>query len=75
MLIQAAEKWDIDLGNSYMIGDTPKDVEAGKKAGAKGVLVKTGYGQEAVLEGIGPDHVAENVLDAVRWALLDAGNR
>ena len=35
MLLQAAEEMNIDLTRSYMIGDMLKDIEAGKKAGAK----------------------------------------
>lgn len=42
MLLKAAERWDIDLGRSYMIGDTLNDVEAGKRAGCRGILFDTG---------------------------------
>jgi photosystem II stability/assembly factor-like uncharacterized protein len=37
-----------------MVGDTLKDIEAGAKAGAQGILVRTGYGEEAAAE-LGPD--------------------
>ena len=33
MLRQLARKWDIDLGQSVMIGDRPSDIEAGRRAG------------------------------------------
>lgn len=36
MLIRAAEKYNIDLNQSYMIGDSFSDVETGKNAGCKG---------------------------------------
>jgi len=42
MLLEAAEDLDIDLARSYMIGDMPQDIEAARKAGAKGILVRTG---------------------------------
>ena len=45
MLIQAAREMNIDLTRSYIIGDRYNDMEAGKKAGVKGILVKTGFGQ------------------------------
>ncbi|MCX5819059.1 MAG: HAD family hydrolase [Deltaproteobacteria bacterium] len=48
MLLLAAEELRIDPNCSYMVGDTLKDIEAGARAGAQGILVRTGYGEEAV---------------------------
>ena len=45
MLIQAAEDWKIDLSLSFMIGDTWKDMEAGKAAGCKTILLDIPYNQ------------------------------
>ena len=79
MLLQAAHDLDIELGNSYMIGDRYRDVETAKKVGVKGVLVKTGYGR-GVLQDVGPDvataenkpdFVAEDILEAVKWIMKD----
>lgn len=39
MLLKAAGKWDIELGKSWMLGDSPSDAAAGKKAGANTILV------------------------------------
>jgi D-glycero-D-manno-heptose 1,7-bisphosphate phosphatase len=57
-----------------MIGDKLSDVAAGHAAGTAGVLVLTGYGRgewEYQRRGhaVKPDHVAEDLLDAVEWAL------
>lgn len=42
MLLQAAKDWNIDLKNSYMIGDSQRDVEAGNNAGVKqSILIPT----------------------------------
>lgn len=75
MLLQAAQDLNIDLQLSYMIGDTIKDIEAALRAGAKGVLVRTGYGQEAERElasaDVRPDHVADDILAAVHWIMQD----
>ena len=71
LLFKAADEMEIDLGRSYMIGDMPKDVEAAKRAGAKGILVRTGYGQEHRAFDVEPDYIAGNILDAVRWILKD----
>ncbi len=35
MLLRAADDWNIDLAQSYMIGDSARDVEAGERAGVK----------------------------------------
>jgi len=35
LLLQAASEWNIDLTESYMIGDTERDVEAGNRAHCK----------------------------------------
>jgi D-glycero-D-manno-heptose 1,7-bisphosphate phosphatase len=50
MLLRAAEELRIDPNHSYMVGDTLKDIEAGARAGAQGILVRTGYGEEAAAE-------------------------
>jgi D-glycero-D-manno-heptose 1,7-bisphosphate phosphatase len=45
MLFQAAEEHNIDLPNSFMVGDKLADVEAGERAGCQTVMVLTGYGE------------------------------
>ena len=44
LLLRASQEMGIELACSYMVGDMPKDIEAAGKAGAKGILVQTGYG-------------------------------
>lgn len=49
MLLKAAEDLNIDLSQSYMIGDSESDIGAGKAAGCKTVLLNTGceyFGQD-----------------------------
>src|SRR4030066_1765871 len=43
MLMRAAQEMDINLAQSYIIGERTKDMEAGKSAGLKCILVKTGF--------------------------------
>ena len=74
LLVRAAEDLDLDLGRSVMVGDKPSDLEVAPKVGARSVLVLTGYGLgewEYRREhfGVTPDHVADDLLDAVEWAL------
>ncbi|MBI1866405.1 MAG: HAD-IIIA family hydrolase [Candidatus Staskawiczbacteria bacterium] len=39
LILEAAKELNIDLPNSYMIGDSLIDIEAGKKAGCKTILL------------------------------------
>jgi len=39
MLLEAIEKWDIDPQNSWIVGDSDKDILAGKGAGVRTVLI------------------------------------
>ena len=39
LLLQAAKDWNIDLSQSYMIGDSTRDLEAGRNAGCKQSLL------------------------------------
>lgn len=48
MLKQAAEEFDIDLSESFLIGDAWTDVEAGLAAGTRSILVMTGRGPQFV---------------------------
>jgi D-glycero-D-manno-heptose 1,7-bisphosphate phosphatase len=79
MILSAAGEFNISLTESYLVGDTFRDIQAAKSAGIKAILVKTGYGTK-LLDGGGndqttpenkPDYIAENILDAVQWILKD----
>jgi len=80
-LIRAAlKKYDIDVKNSVMVGDSAKDIECARRAGCRyAVLVKTGNYEQAVLslEGkkIYPDHIAGDLFEAVEWIIANADNR
>jgi D,D-heptose 1,7-bisphosphate phosphatase len=65
---KAAKDLDIDLVSSYMIGDTEKDINAGKKAGCTTVLVTTGPKTEN--EAIDrSDYSANSFKNAIHWIL------
>ncbi len=46
MLLEAAERWNIDLPNSWMIGDSMSDIEAGARAGTKTAYLVTQHSEE-----------------------------
>lgn len=47
MLIDAAAQLGLDLKNSWIVGDTWKDVQAGRSAGVRTILLATDYNTEA----------------------------
>ncbi len=70
MLLEAAKEWEIDLSQSYMIGDRYGDLSAGISAGCKTILV--GPGDSKVIKGEFPipDFKANSLWEAVEWILM-----
>ncbi|MCH8284932.1 HAD family hydrolase [candidate division KSB1 bacterium] len=77
MLTRAQNKFKINMSNSYKVGDKISDVDCGKNAGTKSILVMTGYGeeQEKLLQDRSPDEqpdfVADSLKEAVEWIKND----
>ena len=63
MLVRAAQEHGVDLGRSWMIGDKELDLGAGRNAGCRVALVRTGYG--AQVDGALADLVARDLAEAV----------
>lgn len=69
LLHQAAETMDIDLSNSWMVGDGLTDIEAGKRAGCRTILMcrmKCELCRLMEETGVRPDFIAADLLEAVR---------
>lgn len=65
MLERAAIEHGIELSHSWMIGDILDDIEAGKRAGCKTILIDNGNETEWVLnEYREPDHMAKDLFGA-----------
>ncbi|NNE10209.1 MAG: HAD family hydrolase [Gemmatimonadetes bacterium] len=74
MADRAAREHDIDLARSFLVGDSPSDIELARRAGMRSVLVLTGYGLGEVtyrreLWESEPDCISENLNTAVDWIL------
>ncbi|PLX67054.1 MAG: D,D-heptose 1,7-bisphosphate phosphatase [Denitrovibrio sp.] len=65
MIMQACEKYDIDLSRSVILGDKPSDVQAGKKAGLKmTILLSSQYINEKIPEA---DVFIANIKEAINF--------
>lgn len=76
MLLLAAREHELDLARSFMVGDRADDIEAGRRAGCRTVLVRSGYGRECEAQlapgGPGPDLIVEDLAEAA--ARIAAGD-
>ena len=66
MVLEAAAAYDIDLARSYFIGDKSADIECGRRAGTRTILVMTGYGAEQKCRA---DFTARDLGEAVEMVL------
>jgi len=65
LLLRAAQEHDIDLAQSWMIGDILNDVEAGHRAGCRAALIDNGNETEWTLSPARrPDLVARDLYEA-----------
>jgi D-glycero-D-manno-heptose 1,7-bisphosphate phosphatase len=72
MIGQAARDLDLDPRRSFMVGDKWIDVAAGRAAGARAILVRTGVGAEEERrphDGVTADAVVDNLAAATGWIL------
>ncbi len=65
----AAERFNISLQASAVVGDSVRDLESAKRIGCRSVLVQTGLAGSDAPVGLQADYVAEDLRDAVRWAI------
>ncbi len=57
MLIQAQQRFKIDMEQSYFVGDRASDIICGRNAGIKTVLLESGYGTQKLEQDVIPDFV------------------
>jgi D-glycero-D-manno-heptose 1,7-bisphosphate phosphatase len=74
LIDRAAREHNIDVKNSYMIGDKWIDVELGQRAGSHSILVQSGFapddpGNVRPKNLRDPDFIADTITDAVEWII------
>ncbi len=65
MLLEAAAALDLDLTNSWMVGDTDADVVAGKAAGCRTLLIRHPGSIHKRLRVVNPNMTADSLVDGV----------
>ena len=69
MIDAAAEKFNIDLSQSWMVGDTTMDMQTGVNAGVRTALVMTGDAGQDNKYDVTPTLVCKDLLEAVEMIL------
>lgn len=77
MLLQASKEHNIDLTASFMIGDRITDIIAGKNAGCKTILLKTGMHKKKTIvtvdkidNTVQADFICDSFPEATDWILI-----
>ena len=68
LILQAANKYDIDLNTSFMVGDRWRDVKAGQKAGCKTIWVSAGYNEQKLK--LSPDFEVKSLKEGSDLILM-----
>ncbi len=67
MILQAAEDFHIPLLETFFIGDSLRDMEAGRRAGVRTILIDTGLSSDSPRTQFAPGEFrADNLVDAVK---------
>lgn len=74
LIDRAARELGIDVKQSFVVGDKWSDVELGQRAGARSILVRSGFapddpGNVRPLHVSDPDFVAHTITEAADWIL------
>ncbi|HEY3043174.1 MAG TPA: HAD family hydrolase [Vicinamibacterales bacterium] len=72
LIDRASTDLGLDPAHSFVVGDKWIDVGAARAAGARGILVRTGYGASEEAEpppDLPADAIVDNLVEAVSWIL------
>jgi phosphoglycolate phosphatase-like HAD superfamily hydrolase len=70
LLFRAARELSIDLENSWFIGDTMDDMEAGRSAGCRTMLLNRGNESQWIISATrNPEFIVDNWREATRTIL------
>lgn len=67
MILDSARKHNVDLPESFMVGDRWRDIEAGQNAGCRTIFIDCGYEERQPARP--PDATAHSLKEAANWIL------
>jgi D-glycero-D-manno-heptose 1,7-bisphosphate phosphatase len=71
MVLDAIRDLGLDARRSWFIGDKQIDVQCGRNAGARSILVRTGHGRDE--DASGAHFVAKDIARAADFILSESG--
>jgi len=74
MIQRAAADLNIDLQQSWLIGDTTTDLQTARNAGVRWILVRTGYAGKDGKHPAKADVVFDNLREAVNFLITGSPN-
>jgi D-glycero-D-manno-heptose 1,7-bisphosphate phosphatase len=75
LILRAADDYDISLSETFMIGDSLRDMEAGRRAGTRTILIDTGPGSDSLRAQYEPGEFrAHNLLEAAEIVIRETKN-
>jgi D-sedoheptulose 7-phosphate isomerase len=73
LMVEAANKYGINLNQSYLVGDRWRDIDAGAKAGCRTIWIDRGYVERS--PDSPPNARVTSLPEAVDWILNDSGRK
>ena len=71
MLVEGSRRWNVDLASSYMVGDRWRDIDAGRAAGCRTVLIDRHWRERTA--DAEPNARVTSITEAARFILEDSG--
>ena len=65
MILDAATRYGIDLGASFMVGDRWRDIDCGANAGVRTILIDRGWKERGPEHS--PDYRCGSIAEAAEW--------
>ncbi|MBI3551271.1 MAG: HAD-IIIA family hydrolase [Elusimicrobia bacterium] len=72
LLKKATRRFRLDLGSCFFVGDTSTDMLTARRAGMRGLLVRTGYGGKDGKHRARPAKTFHDLAAAARWILRNS---
>lgn len=66
LIQKAMGEFEIDMNQSYMVGDRASDIQAGENAKLKTILLESGYGTKRLEEKVKPDFIKNDLRDILQ---------